>query len=130
MTDDLRRIPGNELDGQCVEGWERVTDEPDIRGVSASMITLGEQPYWSVGVAVAEFVRDSPLETDLRRRMPAALGAVDGAESVWEEDREAWGVCGTPSGEALVRAAAGVVDRLSAQTRACVEALHLRWPEF
>jgi hypothetical protein len=130
MTDEFRRTPGSELDGQCAEGWERVTDEPDIRGISASMITLGEQPYWSVGVAVAEFVRDSPLEIDLRRRMPAALGAVDGAESVWEEDREAWGVSGTPSGEALVRAAAGVVDRLSAQTRACVEALHLRWPEF
>ena len=130
MSDEFRRIPGTELHERCAEGWERVTDEPDICGVSASMITLGDQPHWSVGVAVAEFVGDSPLETDLRRRMPVAVGAVDGAESIWEEDREAWGVSGTPPGEAQARAAAGVVDHLSAQTRACVEALHLRWPEF
>jgi hypothetical protein len=130
MIDEIRRIPGDELDEQCGEGWERVTDEPDIRGVSAYMITLGESPYWSVSVAVAEFVRDDPLETDLRGQMPAVLRAVDGAANVWEEDREAWGVAGTPSGRALVRAAAGVVDRLAVQTRGRVEALHLRWPEF
>jgi hypothetical protein len=75
--------------------------------VDASLTTVGEQVYRSVGVAVAEFVRDGPLETELREQMAAALEAVDGVGSVWEEDREVWIVTGTPSGEALVDAAAG-----------------------
>jgi len=91
MTDEIRPIPRSELDGHCGEGWERVTDQPDLRGVSASMIRLGEQSCWSVAAAVAEFVRDDPLEADLRRQMAAALGAVEGAAGVWEEDREVWG---------------------------------------
>jgi hypothetical protein len=62
-------------------------------------------------------------ETELRQQMAAALGAVDGAGSVWEEDREVWGVTGTPSGKALVRAASGVVDHLAPRTRACIENL-------
>jgi hypothetical protein len=76
-------------------------------------------------LAVAEFLRDDPLDADFRR-MGAALRSVAGAESVWEEDREVWGVIGTPSGEALVRAAAGVVDRLAPRrelaARACIRA--------
>lgn len=79
---------------------------------------------------MAEFLRDGPLETDLRQQLAAALQAVDGAESVWEEDREIWGVSGIPSGEALVRAAAEVVDRLAAQARGYVEGSQPRWPEF
>lgn len=120
MTEEIRRIPSTELEEGCAESWERLTDDPDIRGVDASMITLGEQPYWSVGVAVAEFLREDPLEAELRQQMAAALQAVDGVESVWEEDREVWGVTGVPSGEALVRAAAGVVDHLAARARAHV----------
>ena len=123
VTDDIRQVPASELDEHCAESWERSTDDPDIHGVDASMITLGEQPYWSVAVAVAEFLRDDPLETELRQQMVAALEAVDGAGSVWEEDREVWGVTGTPSGEALVRAASGVVDHLATRTRAYIENL-------
>ena len=123
MTEEIRRIPSTELEEGCAESWERLTDDPDIRGVDASMITLGEQPYWSVGVAVAEFLREDPLEAELRQQMAAALQAVDGVESVWEEDREVWGVTGVPSGEALVRAAAGVVDHLAARARAHVGTL-------
>jgi hypothetical protein len=120
MTEEIRRIPSAELEEDCAESWERLTDDPDIRGVGASMITLGEQPYWSVGVAVAEFLREDPLEAELRQQMAAALQAVDGVDSVWEEDREVWGVTGSASGEALVRAAAGVVDHLAASARAYV----------
>ncbi len=86
MTEEIRRIPSTEREEDCPESWERLTDDPDIPGVDASMISLGEQPYWSV----------------------------------WEEDREVWGVTGVPSGEALVRAAAGVVDHLAASARAYV----------
>lgn len=120
MTEEIRRIPSTELEEDCAESWERLTDDPDIRGVDASMITLGEQPYWSVGVAVAEFLREDPLEAELRQQMAAALQGVDGVESVWEEDREVWGVTGATSGEALVRAAAGVVDHLAPSARAYV----------
>jgi hypothetical protein len=52
-----------------------------------------------------------------------ALRAVDGADRVWEDDREVWGVTGTVSGEALVRAAAGVVDHLADRARAYLDSL-------
>lgn len=63
-----------------------------------------------------EFVREDPLGRELRRRIAAALRAVDGAESADQMDTEVLFVTGTPSGEALVRAAA-VVDDLAEQTR-------------
>lgn len=97
------------------EAWERVTDEPDTRGVEA--VGLGEMIGWQVIVAVMEFVREEPLEGELRRRIAAALRSVDGVESAEEEDREVWFVTGTPSGQALVRAAAAVVDDLADRTR-------------
>ena len=81
------KLPADELDEGCEEIWERRTDDPDIRGVSARKITLGEFPYWSAGVAVAEFLREEPLEGELRQQMDAALRAVDGAETVWEDAR-------------------------------------------
>lgn len=121
MTDHFRKLPAAELDEGCDESWERVTDDPDIRSVDAARITLGEQPYWSIGVADAEFLRADPLESELRRHMAAALRAVDGAETVWEDDREVWGVTGTVSGEALARAAAEVVDHFADQARAHID---------
>lgn len=123
MRDEIRQVPACELDQDTAESWERMTDDPDILDVDASLTTQGQHPCWSVAVAVAEFLRDGPLETDLRQQMAAALEAVDGAASVWEEDREVWGVTGTPSGEDLVRAAAGVVDHLAARARAYIENL-------
>jgi hypothetical protein len=118
VTEEFCQVPASELEGHCDESWERLTDEPDILGVSASRIIGGEFRYWSVGVAVAEFLRTDPLESELRQQMAAALGSVDGAENVWEDDREVWGVTGNASGEALVRAAAGVVDNLAVRARA------------
>ena len=125
MTDEFRQLPAAELDEHCEEIWERMTDDPDILGAGATKITFGEQSYWNVHVAVAEFLREDPLESELRLQMDYALTAVNGAESVWEEDREVWGVTGTPSGEALVRAAADVVDHLAARARAYVNGLQL-----
>jgi hypothetical protein len=51
--------------------------------------------YWNVVIWVAEFLREDPLETELRGRIASALGAVDG---VAEEDREVWYVTGESSG--------------------------------
>lgn len=89
--------------------------------VGAHHITLGDFPYWSVRVAVAALLRADPLEGELRQQMAAALGAVEGAGRVWEDDREVWGVTGGPSGEDLVRAAARVVDHLAAGARAHID---------
>ena len=98
------------------EAWERVTGEPDVRGVEAGRIDFADG--WNVTVAVMEFVQEDPLESELRRRIAAALRSVGGVETAEEMDREVWFVTGTPSGDALVRAAAEVVDDLAGQTRA------------
>ena len=123
MSNEIRQLPATDLGDGCEESWERPTDEPDIRWVGAHQITLGEQPYWDVVVAVAEFLREDPLEGELRQQMAAALRAVDGVERVWEDNREVWGVSGTPSGEALVRAAAHIVDHLAARAKAHIDSL-------
>ena len=123
MRDEIRRVPAAELDEASDEGWERSVDDQDLRGVSAYRITLGEPVYWSVGVAVAEFLREDPLESELRQQMAAALGAVPGVDFVAEEDRELWYVTGDPSGESLIRAAAQVVDHLADRARAYLDGL-------
>jgi hypothetical protein len=97
------------------EAWERVTGEPQVRGVEAVRIDFAGG--WNVTVAVMEFVREDPLESELRRRIAAALLSAGGVEMAEELDREVWFVTGTPSGDALVRAAAEVVDDLAGQTR-------------
>jgi hypothetical protein len=119
MADDVRRVPDDEVDGD--EGWERLIDD-DVRGVEAIKVGDGEWP-WQVILAVAEFVREDPLETELRERLAAALRAVPGVTDVAEEDREVWIVNGHPSGEALVSAAARVVDDLAERLRDFMEGL-------
>jgi len=56
------------------EDWERVNGEPDVRGVEAGRIDFAGG--WNVTVAVMEFVREDPLESELRRRIAAALRSV------------------------------------------------------
>lgn len=98
------------------EAWERITGDWDVRGVEAGRIDFASG--WNVTVAVMEFVREDPLESELRRRIAAALRSVDGVETAEELDREVWFVTGTPLGDALVRAASEVVDDLADQARA------------
>ena len=121
MTDEIEQVPGGELDGDVDEAWQRLTDDPDVRGVEASRDSRSEWP-WHVTIWAAEFVRDEPLESTLRRRLESALRAVDGATEVVEEDREVWLVAGTPSGRALVEAAASVVDELADEIATAMEA--------
>ncbi len=70
-----------------------------------------------------EFVRNDPLETDMRRRMATALRAVNGVATADEQDREVWFVTGTPSGKDLTEAAARVVDELAGEIRAAMRGL-------
>jgi hypothetical protein len=72
-TDVVILIPPGELD--AVEVWERRTDEPDLRGVEAVRGVDAEWP-WSMGVAVMEFVRKDPLESEFRDAIFQALSSV------------------------------------------------------
>ena len=111
MSDQIRRLSDDEVDGD--EGWIRETDEPELRDLEASRY----DEDWQVTVAVAEFLREEPLEGELRRGMASALNEVAGVVAVNEEDREVWHVEGSPSGEELLRAAARVVDALADAAR-------------
>ncbi len=90
MIDDIERVPDDETD--AAEAWQRLTDDPEIRGIEVSRHPDAEG--WQVYVWVAEFLREDPLEAEFRQRMNAALGAVEGVASVAEEDREVWFVTG------------------------------------
>ena len=117
MSDDVEQVFPPDVD----EAWERLTDDPEVRGVETARID--ETGGWQVTVWVMEFVRQDPLETEIRRRIGAALRAVEGVISADEEDREVWFVTGTPSGRDLTEAAARVVDELADEARAIMDTL-------
>ena len=118
--DSVWQLDADECDG--LECWERMTDEPDLRGVGA---TRGRSVLWpwSVGVAVMESIRRDPLESELRKAIFDALTAVAGVTEVINDDRETWRVAGSPHGDELVRAAATVVDAFAARAKAHLAAL-------
>lgn len=112
------------VDEDFAEEWARAIDTPRVRelhGVNAQKWRSRPSWPWRVEVSVMEFVRDDPLEGELRRRIDAALRAVPGVTDVTEDDREVWAVKGSPSGDALVSAVAAVVDSLADRTRAYME---------
>jgi len=115
MSDEIARVAVDEVDGD--EGWIRTTEDPDLRNLEATRT----ETEWQVTVWVAEYLRDDPLEQELREGMAAALRAVAGVTAVYEEDREVWGVEGQPAGQALLRAAAVVVDGLAERARAYID---------
>jgi hypothetical protein len=112
MSEDVQQIESE--DEEITEEWLRETDEPEIRGVGASYTDEGG---WIVDVWAQEFFRQDPLGIELRQRVQTALLAVDGVTQVDEQDNESWDVTGTPSGEALTRAAASVVDDMADRLR-------------
>jgi hypothetical protein len=70
-----------------------------------------------VAIWAQEFFRSDPLGIELRERVVNALQSVEGAISVTKHDNESWDVYGTPSGEALTRAGANVVDDMADRLR-------------
>lgn len=114
VSDEVRRIEPD--DDEIAEEWLRETDEPEIRGVGASFC-YGDEGGWFVDVWAQEFYRQDPLGVELRQRIQAALRAVAGVTDVHEHDNDSWAVTGNPSGEALTRAAARVVDELADRMR-------------
>jgi hypothetical protein len=78
----------------------------------------GDAPSWGqVSVSVAERVSD-PLEDQFRQQIEDAFWDVPGVTDFTEgEEPDIWEIDGDPSGEALVRAAADVVDGLAEPRR-------------
>jgi hypothetical protein len=114
---EVRRL--DPVDEAFAEEWARAIDTPRVRelhGVGAQKWRNKPSWPWRVEVWVMEFVRDDPLEAELRRRIDAALRAVPGVTDVREDDREVWGVEGSPSGDALVSAVGAVVDSFADRT--------------
>lgn len=118
-VDEIQRVPTDELDDEYVEGWRRRTDEPRFRAVEAYRSDDGD---WAIVVSVAEFLREEPLETELREGVAAAIRTVPGVEGVHHEDREIWIAAGNPGGRALVKAVATFIDELAPRARAAIEA--------
>ena len=111
MRDEVEQIEPK--DSEITEEWVRLTDEPDVRGVEAIHTKGG----WVVDIFAQEFYRPGALGVELRQRVREALLAVDGVTDVYEDDSAGWGVAGAPSGRALTRAAASVVDDLADRLR-------------
>ena len=107
MLDEV--IQATPMDDEVEEEWERMTDD-EFRNISAGKPS---NYMWQVTVALAEFLREEPLESEMRREMDRALRAVPGVTEVTEDDREIWDVDGSPSGQALAVAAAAVVDTIA-----------------
>jgi hypothetical protein len=117
---DVRQVEAEDSD----EVWEREIDDEDdgeVRFVEALRNDPGGD--WQVAVSVMEFVREGPLEGELRRRIAAALRSVEGVELVDEMDTEVWLVTGDPAGPTLIRAVAEVLDDLAGQTIAYLQGL-------
>ncbi len=111
------------LDSGVAEAWTRLTEEQHVRGVSATRLKNSGEWAWQLEVWAMEFVREQPLETELRAAIESALAAVSGVRAVESEDREVWVVDGDLDGEALVGAVAGAVDGFSDRIRAHIAAL-------
>jgi hypothetical protein len=115
VTGEVRQVALAADEDSCDEAWERLTDEPLVRGVNSGR--WADDGTWQVSIWAQEFFRGDPLGVELRERVVGALESVEGVISVTEHDNESWDVCGTPSGEALTRAAANVVDDLADRLR-------------
>lgn len=103
-------------DEDIVEAWSRRTDEPHILGVSAIRLSEDEWP-WQVAASIAEYIRDEPLQSQMRAAMLSALSRVSGVEDVEEDERGIWVLEGCVHGRDLVLAAVAVVDQLASEAR-------------
>jgi hypothetical protein len=104
--------------GEISECWERIPgDQAHLRSVGGyTEESVGG--YWQVVLAAGEYFRDDALGQELDQRLVSVLLAVPGVTSASRANWESWDVTGTPSGEALCRAAANVVDELAGRMRA------------
>jgi hypothetical protein len=103
-------------------GFARDVDDPELLGVE--VYPCGAASWtWEITVWVAQYLREDPLENELRRDVEAALTAVPDVAEVAHEDREVWLVRGGADGGELVRAVAAVVDALAPRAEEYLEQL-------
>lgn len=114
-NDRIVRVADDRVDG--VAEWVRETDDDDVRGVGALQREVDGRWNWQVEVWVAEYLREEPLEGEMRSAVDSAIRSVEGVLEVAEEDREVWIVSGDPSGEELVRAVGEAVDQIAPAVR-------------
>ena len=106
----MRRLPPSKFK-ECISGCLEFVEDEDLQGVAASLHQgVGSMSWWNVSVSPMEFCRTEPLEQDLSDAITGALSAVPGVATAQHEDREIWVVQGSPTGPALVTAAAAIVD--------------------
>jgi hypothetical protein len=118
LTDEVRQAPPP--DPVLSEYWVRLPDtgaDAALRDVWAARWHHG---LWQVQLAAREYFRDNPLGLELKQRMDTALLSVPGVTSARNKSWETWDVTGSPTGEALCRAAADVVDDLMPQMLAAL----------
>lgn len=110
------------MDEEILELWVHDTEEEEILGVEAQRLDNDEWP-WQVGIYVAEFIREEPLESRFRSAIMNALKQTPGVTDAVEEDREVWIVQGNVTGDALVRGCVVALNSLADDLRKAVEAL-------
>jgi hypothetical protein len=116
VSHEVRQI--EPADPDITEEWVReIADADGVLDVEA--YTAADADGWVVVVGAQEFFgSDDELGVEVRQRVQRALRAVPGASGVEEVADDEWAVSGTPSGEALTRAAVAVVDDLADRLRA------------
>jgi hypothetical protein len=120
VIDDVQQVEPE--DEKIRESWQRLSDEPWIRGVSADAVD--DLDSWLVTVWAQEHFRQEQLGVELRQRIQSALRGVPGVSGAQEHNNETWAVSGDPSGEALTRAAAGVVDEFADRLRVAYDEMY------
>jgi hypothetical protein len=115
--------PVKPKDSGISEEWVRVTDVGDILGVGATRSSSCEQ-LWQVWIAVAEFIRSEPLQSELQVAITNALNEIPGVTEATQVDREVWEVQGDVSARSLIVASAIALDSLAEALRAAYAALH------
>jgi len=120
MGEEVREAPPP--DDEFREYWQRLPGDDDhLRGVEVGAWAQPDEFEWQVTIWAREYFRDDPLGLELQHRLESALSAVPGVTSVENASWETWDVSGAASGEALCRAAAGVVDELVERMRSAYE---------
>jgi hypothetical protein len=120
VIDDVQQVEPE--DENIRESWQRLSDERWIRGVSADAVD--DPDGWLVTVWAQEHFRQEQLGVELRQRIQSALRGVPGVSGAQEHNNETWAVSGDPSGEALTRAAAGVVDEFADRLRVAYDEMY------
>ena len=116
MIEEVHQVPVDD-DDSYTETWQRLADDPVERAVRGVSVSRWDDGQWQVWIWAQEYFRQGPTGVELRQRIVNALAAVEGVTTVADWDAESWCVLGTPSGEALTRAAAHVIDDLADRLR-------------